>query len=260
LSKIKTVSIINLKGGVGKTISAANIAHILATIHNFKVLLADNDKQGNISKMFGLHNENAPSISDVLTVRGMNLNGIIKPTVFANLDVLPANMSLLEANREVLLDVNRPQQTRFSKAFESIAGRYDYCIIDNAPDINISTINAMTASDDIIIPVKIDKFTFDGLNELQKQIAVTREEFNPRLAVRGCLITSYQNNEVNRQGEAYLRENSTYPVFVTRIRRTEKVDESTFASAPILEHSRRCAAAKDYIAFVEEYLGACKNA
>jgi chromosome partitioning protein len=92
------------------------------------------------------------------------------------------------------------------------------------------------------------------LAELKEQIDNTRKEFNPHIALRGCLITSYQNNEVNRQGEAWLRGQSEYPVFETRIRRTEKVDESTFASVPIIEYSRRSGAARDYLALVNEYL------
>ena len=163
-------------------------------------------------------------------------------------------MTLLKANLEVMLDTTRPQQTRFRTAFRAVAGQYDYCIIDNAPDINISTINALVASDDVLIPIKIDKFAFDGLAELKEQIDNTREELNPELVLRGCCVTNFQNNEVNRQGEEWLKSQKDYPVFETHIRRTEKVDESTFATTPILEYSRRCGAAKDYIKLVEEYL------
>ncbi|MCL2356622.1 MAG: ParA family protein [Defluviitaleaceae bacterium] len=251
---MKTISIINLKGGVAKTITAANMAHILATVHGKRVLLADNDKQGNISKMFGLHSYDDFSIADVLTNRAAFLEEVISPTRYPNLDVLPANMNLLAAIREVLIDSTRPQQTRLRSAFKTLedAGEYDFCIIDNAPDINISTINALVASHEVIIPIKIDKFAFDGLAELVEQINITREELNPGLTVRGCLVTSYQRNEVNKQGEAALREN--YPVFNTHIRRTEKVDESTFAAAPIIDYSPRCGAARDYLAFVSEYV------
>lgn len=251
---MKTISIINLKGGVAKTISAANIAHILSTVHGKRVLLVDNDKQGNISKMFGIHSYENPSIAELLTQRDANIDEIIAPTQFSAIDVIPANMTLLKANLEVLLDTGRPQQTRLRAAFKRV-GDYDYCVIDCAPDINISTINALVASDDVLIPIKIDKFAFDGLTELKEQIDNTREDLNPGLVLRGCFVTSFQNNEVNRQGETWLRAQSDYPVFATHIRRTEKVDESTFANAPILEYSRRCGAAKDYISLVNEYLG-----
>jgi chromosome partitioning protein len=251
---MKTISIINLKGGVAKTISAANIAHILAEIHKKRVLLADCDKQGHISKMFGLHSYDNPSIAELLTARDTNIREIIAPSRYAALDIIPANMTLLKANLEVLLDAGRPQQTRLKAAFKGIADEYDYCVIDCAPDLNMSTINALAASDDVLIPIKIDKFAFDGLAELKEQIDNTREELNPALTLRGCFVTLYQNNDVNRQGEAWLREQYDYPVFNTHIRRTEKVDESTFAGTPITEYSRRCGAARDYIALVAEYL------
>jgi chromosome partitioning protein len=251
---MKTISIINLKGGVAKTISATNIAHILSVIHNKRVLLVDNDKQGNASKMFGLHSYDEPSVAELMTRRNANLEEIIAPTQYANLDLIPANMTLLKANLEVMLDTTRPQQTRFRKALRSMEGEYDYCIIDNAPDINISTINALVASDDVLIPIKIDKFAFDGLAELKEQIENTKEDLNPGLCLKGCLVTCYQRNEVNRQGEEWLKTQTEYPVFDTHIRRTEKVDESTFATTPIIEYSRRCGAARDYLKFVEEYL------
>ena len=251
---MKTISIINLKGGVAKTISAVNIAHILSVIHNKRVLLVDNDKQGNISKMFGIHSYEARSISDILTQRDAPLDEIIISTRYAGFDIIPANMTLLKANLEVLLDTSRPQQTRLQAALRRVYNDYDYCIIDNAPDINISTINALVASDDVLIPIKIDKFAFDGLAELKEQIDNTREDLNPGLALRGIFVTCYINNEVNRQGEAWLRGQREYPVFNTRIRRTEKVDESTFAAVPIIEYSRWSNAARDYISLVDEYL------
>ncbi len=251
---MKTISIINLKGGVAKTISAINIAHILAVVHNKRVLLVDNDKQGNATKMFGLHSYEWSSIADVMTERNPNLDDIIASTGYDNLDMIPANMNLLRANLQVLLDSSRPQQTRLRAALNSVSAEYDYCIIDNAPDINISTINALVASDDVMIPVKIDKFAFDGLAELKEQIDNTREELNPAINLKGCFVTCYQRNEVNRQGEEWLHNQKDFPLFRTHIRKTEKVDESTFAAAPIIEYSRRCGAAMDYIALVAEYL------
>lgn len=250
---MKIISVINLKGGVAKTISAVNIAHILATKHAKRVLLVDNDKQGNVSKMFGVHSYDAPSIADILTQSRMALD-VIANTQYGNLSVIPANMSLLKANLEVLLDSTRPQQTRLRAALKPLKALYDYCIIDCAPDINISTINALVASDEVFIPIKIDNFAFDGLAELKEQIENVREDFNPDIKYH-CFVTCYQNNEVNRQGEEWLRERQNeYPLFNTHIRRTVKIDESTFANAPILEYSPRCGAAKDYRVLIKEYL------
>ena len=190
---MKTISIINLKGGVAKTLTADSMAHVLATLHNKRVLLVDNDKQGNTSKAFGVHSYDDKSISDVLTARRLDPREVIKKTRFENIDVMPANMTLIRANMEVLMDSTRPQQTRLRSALNAIAEEnfYDFCIIDNAPDINISTINALVASDDVIIPIKIDKYAFDGLEELKEQIEDTRDDLNPRLRLAGCLITCF---------------------------------------------------------------------
>lgn len=256
---MKTISVINLKGGVAKTISAVNIAHILAVVHKKRVLLVDNDKQGNASKMFGLHNYDKPSIAEVMTERNPNMDDIIRSTSYAGLDVIPANMNLLRANLQVMLDSARPQQTRLRAALNGLSEQYDYCIIDNAPDINISVINALVASDDVLIPVKIDKFAFDGLAELKEQIDNTREELNPGINLKGCFVTCYQRNEVNKQGEEWMKTQTDFPVFEAHIRKTEKVDESTFAAVPIIEYSRRCGAAMDYLKLVSEYLNVSES-
>jgi chromosome partitioning protein len=251
---VKITSIINLKGGVAKTLTATSMAHILATKHNKHVLLIDNDKQGNTSKAFGVHSYDEKSVSDILTARRINPQEVIKKTAYGNIDVMPANMTLIRANLEVMMDSTRPQQTRLRDALGAIAGNYDYCLVDNAPDINISTINALVASNDVIIPIKIDEYAFDGLAELKEQIENTRDDLNPRLQLAGCLITCFQRTEADRQGEEWLRKQPGYRVFETHIRYSEKVTESTFAKTPIVEYSRRSGAATDYIAFVCEYL------
>jgi chromosome partitioning protein len=164
-------------------------------------------------------------------------------------------MNLLAANLKVMLDQQRPQQIRFKRALQGVKDRYDFCIIDNAPDINISTINALVASDDVMIPITIDDFALDGLKELKEQIDNTREDLNPDLRLCGCFITQYDRlNEADRQGEAYLRDMGEYHVFETHIRRTAKMKPSTFEREPIILYSSRCGAAYDYKDLVEEYL------
>ncbi len=256
---MKTISIINLKGGVAKTLTAGSMAHVLAVFHNKRVLLVDNDKQGNTSKAFGVHSYDEKSISDILTARRIDPHEAIKKTRYENIDVMPANMTLIRANLEVMMDSTRPQQTRLRAALDPVAGEYDYCVIDNAPDINISTINALVASDDVVIPIKIDEYAFDGLLELKEQIENTRDDLNPRLRLAGCLITCFQRTDADRQGEEWLKSQPQYPVFETHIRYSEKVTESTFAKTPIVEYSRRSGAAMDYITFVREYLGRGKQ-
>ena len=257
---MRIVSIINLKGGVAKTVSSVNIAHILSSVHNKKVLLIDNDKQGDASKLLNRHSYTRPGTAKILTDRELDMSVIIQPTNYEGLDVVTANMNLLTATLEVMLDQKRPQHNRFKKALEQVEEKYDYCIIDNAPDINISTINALAASDDVLVPVMIDDFAIDGLRELVEQIDNTREDLNPGLRFCGCFITQFDRaNEADTQGEAYLKGLEAYPLFETHIRRTLKMKPSTFARKPILEYSSRCGAARDYKALVEEYLGMCPS-
>jgi len=249
-----TINIINLKGGVGKTISAICIAYILAGVHNKRVLIIDNDKQGSASKFFGAHDYDAPSMADVLTSRdAQTICRAVVRTRYDNLDVLPANMNLLRADKELLLDVSRPQQTRLKKALDNIREAYDYAVIDNAPDLNMSVINALVAADDVMIPIKIDKFSFDGLEMLRDQIADVAE-YNPSINVAGLFVTMYTRNNVCAQGELYLAECAGYPLYETVIHRTVKADESTFAGVPLPLYAPESSAAKDYMTLVDEYL------
>lgn len=251
---MKTLSIINLKGGVAKTISSVTMAYILAEEKGFRVLLVDNDKQGNASKMLNRHSYDRKGIECIMTERMTNMAAVIQATEYSNLHIITANMGLINANLKVQLDQQRPQQNRIKKALDKVASKYDFCIIDNAPDINISTINALVASDHVMIPVTIDDFAMDGLSELVEQIDNTREDLNPGLDMLGCFVTQYATgDEADRQGDELLRR-MEYPVFTTRIRRTGKVKPATFARVPVPCYSDRCAASIDYRKLVEEYL------
>lgn len=252
--KMKILSIINLKGGVAKTISAVSIAYILAAERGKKVLLVDNDKQGNASKMLNRHGYGRKGIEHIMTERIPNMAAVIQQTDYKGLDIIPANMTLINANLAVQLDQRRPQHDRIKKALEKVADRYDFGIIDNAPDINISTINALVASDYVMIPVTIDDFALDGLTELTEQIKNTKEDLNPGLRLLGCFVTQYATgSDADRQGSDFLREMGE-PVFTQSIRRSEKVKPATFARIPVPLYSTRSAAAADYRKLVTEFL------
>lgn len=250
---MKVISIINLKGGVGKTVSAINIAHILATVHSARVLLIDNDKQGNTSKFFGVHSYEVPSIADVLSGAMLPIQAVIRPTAYERLSVAPANMNLLRTNSALLIDTSRLRDFRLRNALQEVESQFDYCVVDSAPDINISVINALMATDDVLIPVKIDRFAFDGLKELLDQIQDVQEG-NQKLTFTRCFFTMFQKNNVNRQGDEWLRNRNEYSVLKTQIRSTVKVTEMTYAGRPLLDYSKNCTAAKDYVSLVSEYL------
>lgn len=248
---MKTVAVINMKGGCAKTTTTVNMAHILAKDYGKRVLVIDNDKQGNLSKACGVWSYDNPSLADILT-GAAGITEVIQTTQNPLLNAIPANMHLLTANLMVIKDEDREQATILKNELEEVADTYDYCIIDCPPDINISVINALVAADEVIIPIKIDGYAFDGMDELEEQIN-NAKALNPKLKLRGCLVTMFYNRDVCRQGEAWL-QNQRYPVFKTHIRRTEKADEVTFTNESLMEYSPRSGAARDYKAFVKEYL------
>lgn len=253
--RMRVLSVINLKGGVAKTISTLAIAHILAEHYGFKVLLVDNDKQGDSSRGLRRRSEEGAGIAEIMTERKPDVHRLIRHTDFGNLDIITANMRLLKANLEVMLDQTRPQQTRLKKALDTVSDKYDFCVIDNAPDINISTINALVASDDVLVPLEIDDNTTEGLEELVEQIETTKECLNQGLNLQGCFITKYdKQNAAHQQGAELLIMSGKYPMFQTKIRASKKVSESTFARMPIPVYSKYSAAAKDYYQLVCEYL------
>lgn len=253
---MKTISIINLKGGVAKTTTAVNLAYILAEKYGYRVLLIDNDKQGNLSKSFNCYDENSKyTTANLLTDKyaWQETHSIIKRTEYENIGIITANMDLLSANMQTMLDQTRQQQTRYKKALEEVSRAFDFCIIDNAPDINISIINALVITDYVITPLMIDQYSFVGLDVLKEQIEQIKEDFNPDIRSR-ILITQYQNNEVTNQGIEYMQRKGEN-LFNTHIRRTnKKVHESTFAAVPVVKYSPRCGASQDYKKFVAEFL------
>lgn len=249
---MKTIAIINMKGGCAKTTTAVNMGYILAKDYDKKVLLIDNDKQGNLSKACGVWSYDNPSLAEMLTGQE-EIGGVVQMAPkMPNMAVIPANMHLLTANLAVIKDEERDQATIIYKELEKVKEIFDYCIIDCPPDINVSVINALVAADEVIIPIKIDGYAFDGMDELEEQIN-NAKALNPKLKFKGCLVTMYYNRDVCRQGEAWL-QNQHYPVFKTHIRRTEKADEVTFTNESLIEYSPRSGAARDYKTFVKEYL------
>ena len=166
---MKKLSILNIKGGVGKTTSTINLASTLAE-EGKKVLIVDIDAQSNSTMLFKAYDIDALSVSDILLDKNINVEDVIKGTDFDNIDVLPSNISLAFTEKKILLDVTRNQQNRLKKALEQVEDKYDYCLIDCPPSLNMITINALVASDEVIVPIKIDKFALDGLGYLLESI------------------------------------------------------------------------------------------
>lgn len=259
---MRTLAIINLKGGVAKTISSVNMAYIFAK-DGQRTLLIDNDKQGNASKIMKRHSYEhktaADMLLDVADRKDFNAEEYIQHTEYENLDIITANMELLMAEKKIMLEAGKARETRMRKALQQLKDRYDYCIIDNAPDINTATINAMVAADDILVPVTIDRFALDGLAELKDSIEDAKE-WNPNLKMRGCFITQYERqNEADQQGREAIEQIMGFHVLDTQIRRTPKVKQSTFAQQPLPMFSPRCSASLDYERLTTEYFRMCEE-
>ena len=259
---MKTIAIANQKGGTGKTTTTYNLG-IALTQQGYRVLMVDFDPQGNLSCYCGIPPEKDldQTITELLMKTSCEKPIGNRECVYqtgrkeaaARVDFIPSNLRL--AGFELAMGTMMCREVLLKSCLEQYNNQYDYCLIDNAPDINISTVNALVASDEAVIPVKIDSYAFDGLIELKNQIEITREELNPGLRLAGCLITCFQRQAGEQTGEDWLRENLDCPVYKTHIRYSGKVVGSSFEGKPIVEYSKTCGASRDYISFVDEYLG-----
>lgn len=210
---MRVISVINLKGGVGKTTTSANLAYDLAEYHGCKVLVIDNDKQGNISRLFKAYDEDEDCGMYKVLLED-KLTDIIKYTDYTNIDIITANMTLLSANLMLMQEDTEEQHTRLRNYLSQLENldnetyrEYDYVIIDNPPTIDMCVINALACTDDVIVPVKVDKWALEGLDIITSQIKEAKE-FNPCLNILGVLITAFKKNDINEAGEEWIRKKS----------------------------------------------------
>ena len=252
---MKTISILNLKGGVAKTFTAANMAYELYR-RGYKVLLLDNDKQGNLSKAYGRYDaESVAPITKLLSGEWKNPEEIIQHTDYEGMDIITANMSLFGAAWNLTKAENENQMERYKNFIERTEASeyYDYCIIDNPPDIGINVLNALAVTDEVIVPVKLDHYALEGLDIVAGQIEDIKA-FNPAIRLAGVLVTSYQNTDGESAGVEWLEEQGVYNILGI-IRYSRKVAENSFLRKPIYEYSPCCGAAQGYKKFVTAYTG-----
>lgn len=244
-----SIAIINLKGGVGKSVTACNLAAELAA-KSKSVLVVDLDKQGNTSKFFGVLDYESPSVAEVMLGESGIEAAIVMGVGGLGVHLLPCDMRMLKANRTILMD-NGPRQFHLRDALECVAGDYDYCIMDCPPDLDMGSINALCAADWVIIPVDCDKWACDGMQEIVEQIEQVQAYYNPCLKIMGALMTKYRRT---RYAEDIIKQlcSSGISVLETVIRYTVKVSEAARAGMPLLEYAPDCTAAVDYRALTEE--------
>jgi chromosome partitioning protein len=259
---MRTISILNLKGGVAKTFTAANMAYELWR-RGYKVLLIDNDKQGNLSKAYGRYDaESIAPIARLLSGDWQSAEELIQHTDYEGIDIIASNMSLFGATWNLTKEESENQTERYKKlvyaAVEyygncTIWGKYDYCVIDNPPDIGLNVVNALAITDEVIVPVKIDEDALEGLDIVADQIQDAKA-FNPALTLAGVLVTVYQNTDGEAAGVEWLKQQGQYKVLGV-IRYSKKVAENSFMRKPIYEYSPCCGAAQSYKKFITEYTG-----
>lgn len=263
---MRTTAIFNLKGGVAKTVTTAAMADILAIDHKKRVLVIDGDPQGNLSQYFGVEAQEGTSTLDLLqgTHEAVYSDWVSPARPEECIDIIPVDMRLIAADVDALqhgrCDLGAMEELRRaiqedadSGDPESVAASYDYLLIDCPPSFSATSTAALTAADDVVIPLRLDSFSTRGMAELAAQVDNMRR-INPRLKVAGVLVTQYQRTDEETDALRFLREQPVLPVFRRTIRQSGRVSASTYASVPLVKFSPWCGATRDYRAFVQEYM------
>jgi chromosome partitioning protein len=223
---------VNQKGGVGKTTTAVNLAAYLATFGK-KILLIDSDPQGNATSGIGMDKNSISACMYDVLINGTDINNIIKPTPVSGLDIAPATPRL--AGAEVELIEVETREARFKNAIKLIRGKYDYFIIDCPPSLSLLTVNALTAADQVIIPIQCEYFALEGLSQLVKTIDLVRKSLNPDLRLCGILLTMYDSRTLlSEQVADETRKHFGGKVFKTVIPRNVRLAEAPSFGQPII--------------------------
>ncbi len=255
---MRVISLLNLKGGVGKTTTAVNMAILLARYYGQRILIVDNDIQANATRYFNLHSYDKNTIESVYREKVVDMEKVICRSPIRGpqkytLDIVPCNMNMDAALLDLMMDKEQEQISKLKNALSQVEDRYDFCIIDNPPGIGMNVLNALACTNDIIVPVKIDKYSLDGMEELA-DVAGEMAEFNPHMESMRCLVTMFYKSPEMIGGDMVLRK-SAYDVFDTRIRYSRKVDSGSFEKGcGLCSYSPRSAASIDYKVFVKEYI------
>lgn len=255
---MEKIAIINLKGGVGKSVTTINLAAEFGA-RGLQVLVVDLDKQANTTKFYNALDYDSPSTADLLTCT-VSIGDMIQMTPDKNVELIPANMRLLMANKQVLLDTSEPQQTRLRDALDNIMleldfgeDEYDICLMDCPPDLDMGSINALCAADWVIIPVDCDEWATDGLREVLDQMEKLRMYYNPRLKLAGVLLTKYNRTNAEKQVADDVSKSGA-PLLNAVIRYTVKVKEARSAHKPLREYAPGGTATQDYSDLADELL------
>ena len=250
---MRTTAILNLKGGVAKTVTTVNMAAILARDYSFRVMVVDADSQANTTEFFSGSTRKTATLADML--RRIDVNNPVQLTNFDGVELIAADDTLMDLDLSSIKTDGVDVQC-LRKFLAGQKNAFDYVLIDCPPAFNAASAAALLAADDVIIPIKLDAFSLRGMANLMRQIK-NMQAINPALRLAGLLPSMVYKSASILEAKATL-EQSGLPVFPP-IRRTAKVDDMTFAQEPLISSSPKSAACVDYRRFVKEYLGGESN-
>jgi len=255
--KEKIISIINQKGGVGKTTTVINLAAGLS-MQGKKVLVIDLDPQGNATTGLGLSNvENSEkSIYSVLNGE-KKIFEVIEKTKFENLDLITSNVDLSGLEVETAGDNRRAfiLKEQIMAYLNDSRGIYSHILIDCPPSLSLLTIMALVASDSLLVPLQTEFFALEGLTQLMKTIERIKNNLNPELSIRGILLTMYdKRNKLSSQVEKEARDFFKSQVYNTVIPRNVRLSEAPSHGIPVLIYDKNCPGSLSYFNFTDEFI------